>query len=114
MGRLTGIEHFMSAGAHLEEKEDATKVRRVKRERVEGFGDESAEADLVRQEQIAASLRMQKQFEGRIIRRTINCPDNLGKPLLVLPKLVRVDCVVKLTPQEMTLINELAELAKER
>lgn len=115
MGRLIGIPYFLSPEAHDDEKADAAALRKAKKEVSEMDDDESpSENSLIRRIHINASLRMQKQFQGRIVRRTTQSVDWRGKNLLDLPPIIRIKAIVKLTDREMKIINKLAEAAKEK
>jgi len=115
MGRLIGVPYFLSPQARDDEKEDAAKLRKAKKEALEMGNDEPpSDNSLVRRTHVNASLRMQKQFEGHIIRRTTQSVDWRGKNLLDLPPIKRIKAVVNLTEREMSIINKLAESAKEK
>jgi hypothetical protein len=117
MGRLIGIPYFLSPQAHDDEKADAAALRKAKKEVSEMEMDDDnfpSENSVVRCIHVNASLRMQKQFEGRIIRRTTQSIDWQRKNLLDLPPINRIKAVVKLTDREMKIINMLAESAKEK
>jgi len=115
MGRLIGVPYFLSPQAHDNENADAANLRKAKKEALEMGDDEpSSDNSLVHRTHINASLQMQKQFEGHIIQRTTQNVDWRGKNLLDLPPIKRIKAVVKLTECEMSIINKLAESAKEK
>ena len=64
--------------------------------------------------QILIARRMQVQFAGRLLRRTIDSLDNDGKPLLKLPGCKKVYCPLRLTDRELEIITVLAESVKDR
>lgn len=115
MGRLIGIPYFLSRQAHDDEKADAAKLRKAKKEASEMDDDEfPSHNNDIRRIHVNASLRMQKQFGGQIIRRTTQSVDWEGRNLLDLPPIKRIKAVVQLTEREMSIINKLAESAKEK
>jgi hypothetical protein len=115
MGRLLGIPYFLSAQAHDDEKADAAALRKAKKEVLEMDDDHfPSENNHVRRIHVNAALRMQREFEGRIIRRTTQSIDWRGNNLLDLPPINRIKAVVKLSDREMKVINTLAESAKEK
>jgi hypothetical protein len=112
MGRLVGLDHFLSQEALMEEKSDANEIRRAKGLASDSIEDEadSAAKDLQR----TIAQRMQQQFDGHILRRTPESLDWLKKPLITLPPYKEVSVVVKPTAREMKVISELADHVKER
>jgi hypothetical protein len=106
MGRLVGIPYFFSESAYADQQLDAANLRRAKQDRVLGVDDESDPYKLC---QMNISLRMQKQFDGRVIRRTITSRDRDGKPLIDLPPLTIIYGIIKLTDREMAIINMQTE-----
>lgn len=113
MGRLLGIEYFLTEQAYKEEKEDASRLRQLKR-----VGGE--ETDLndpnngLRDCHIEIAQRMQTRFANRILRRTANSLDWKGEKLIDLPPYVDIPVIVKPTPREMEIITELADDVKDR
>lgn len=110
MGRLVGLTHFLSQGALAEEKADASDIRRARGPTSEDVGDEEGVKDCRRQ----IALRMQHQFENRILRRTADSLNWQSKPLITLPPCREFAVMVKPTPREMEIISELADRVKER
>ncbi|RDB15031.1 Protein CHROMATIN REMODELING 5 [Hypsizygus marmoreus] len=106
MGRLLGLPHFHSEDALSEEKADSSSLRRAK----DGGSEDSAE---MRERQVMIAQRMQQQFEGRILRRTVNSLNWKKEPLITLPPYTETMVVVKPTPREMEIITELADRVKE-
>lgn len=113
MGRLLGIRYFLTEQAYKEEKEDASRLRQLKR-----VGGE--ETDLndpnngLRDCHVEIAQRMQAHFANRILRRTGNSLDWKGEKLIDLPPYIDIPVIVKLTPREMEIITELADNEKER
>lgn len=68
-------------------------------------------ATLLRLEKVGIVTRMQKQFDGRILRRTAESVDWRGQPLIDLPPYQQIRAYLTLTEQEMAIIIELAEIA---
>jgi len=107
MGRLVGIPYFSSQNAYDDQQLDAADLRRAKQER---DGDElDDENDPYKLCQVNISLRMQKQFDGRVIRRTVTSRDPAGKCLIDLPPLTIIYGVIDLTEREMAIINMQTE-----
>jgi S-adenosylmethionine hydrolase len=67
----------------------------------------------LRVEQVRSVQRMQRQFQGRIIRRTTASKDHLGNSIVNLPPYRIIEGQIKLTDREMAVISELAEKAKD-
>jgi hypothetical protein len=107
MGRLVGIPYFSSQNALADQQADAAELRRAKAEKQElGTGEQE---DPYRLCQVEASHRMQQQFMGRVIRRTVTSRDIHGKPLINLPPLDIVYGVVNLTDRETAIIDMQTE-----
>ena len=107
MGRLVGIPYFSSQNAYAEQQLDAAELRRAKQER---NGDEpDDENDPYKLCQVNISLRIQKLFDGRVIRRTVTSRNPAGKPLIDLPPLTIVYGIIDLTEREMAIIDMQTE-----
>lgn len=117
MGRLVGILHFFTEMAHSEEKEDSAAQRKARKavldEELDLAGD-SAETRALKIVSISAAHRMQKQFEGRIIRRTLDSKDWKGNYLLSLPPFKPIYTILTLTDREQKVVENLAQQAKNR
>lgn len=111
MGRLVGLPYFLSEDAYDEEKTDARNIRKAKGG---DFEDGAFETDPSKEVQMFISQRMQYQFDGSILRRTLNSLKWNGEPLIVLPPYDEIMLVVKLMDWEMEIITELADRIKER
>lgn len=117
MGRLVGIPHFFSDQAFKEEKEDAAaqrKARKVLLDEEMYLEDDSPETRALRALSVGVAVRMQKQFDGRVIRRTIDSKDWKGESLLSLPPYKQTSGVLTLTPRESRIVQKLADQAKDR
>jgi hypothetical protein len=115
VGRLTGVAHFFSEAAHQEEKNDVSNVRRAKKE----VDDNSQmldddEDDPIKLCQVSIAQRMQTQFQGRVIRRTIDSKDWKGRLLLNLPPYHAIHAILNLTEREMDIISEKAKKVKDQ
>lgn len=108
MGRLVGIPHFFTEEALAEEKADAATIRRAK---ADDDVDGVVELD---PSVVAIAQRMQRQFQGRIIRRTKDSLDWKGEKLIPLPPYKEHLLILKLTPRETEIVSELADKVKER
>lgn len=109
MGRLIGIPYFSSDAAFVEEKSDASTVRRSKGIDPDAPIDQASVNCLV-----LIARRMQRQFEGRVLRRTIDSLDWRGQRVIDIPPFEEITVVLKLTTREMDIISELADSVKER
>ncbi len=78
------------------------------------MADDSPEARALKMVTIKAVLRIQGQFEGRIIRRTLDSKDCEGKTLLNLPLCKQIHGILTLTDREQQIIEALAQQAKDR
>lgn len=110
MGRLVGIPFFHSDAALSEEKADSSAIRRAK--------NCSADLDVVTQAvqecQATIALRMQGQFEGRILRRTGESVDWRDQPLISLPPYEETMVIVTPTAREMDILSVFSDDVKER
>lgn len=123
MGRLTGVEHFFSEEAYQEEKNDAANLRRARKEQIrddydENDGDNNDKSDpdndrAIKLCQSSIAQRMQSQFQGRVIRRTIDSKDWQGRLLLNLPPYKSIHAILDLTERETALISAKAEEVKD-
>ena len=107
MARLVGIPYFYSPNAFTDQQADAAELRRAKLEKLEG-GIE-AEDDPYRLCQVKISHRIQEMFMGRVIRRTVTSRTPEGKPLIDLPPLTIINCILTLTDRELGVINSQTE-----
>lgn len=116
MGRLVGIEHFFSQEAFDEEKADITMLRRTKAALGEDYDplemDEDSE-DPIREAQVSFSLRIQGQFEQRVLRRTIDSKNWKGEPLIGLPKLHEHMVLLTLQPFEQEIHAQIGQKLRE-
>ncbi|KIL57929.1 hypothetical protein M378DRAFT_181480 [Amanita muscaria Koide BX008] len=76
LGRLLGIPHFRSETAVKEEKDDNAAFRHARK-----LDDDGLES---RQAQVEAVRRMQAQFSGHILHRTVDSRNWKGQTLLDL------------------------------
>lgn len=117
MGRLTGVAHFFSEEAHQEEKSDAMNLRRSRKEQLQDDYDDGENGndddDPIKLCQYLIAQRMQNQFQGRVIRRTIDSKDWQGQSLLKLPPYKSIHAILDLTERETALIAAKAEEIKD-
>lgn len=112
MGRLVGIDFFFSQKAFDEEKDDMKELRRVKAasgEECDPFDVEEDEDGPTREIQAAIALRMQGQFEQRVLSRTKNSKNWLGESLIVLPELHKHTVLLRLRAFEQEIHSKLVE-----
>lgn len=123
MGRLTGVAHFFTEDAHQEEKNDAANLRKARREQAQDEDDEvnkDHDCDNYNDNdnptklcQNAIAQRMQAQFQGCVIRRTIDSRDWMGRSLLNIPPYKAIHAILDLTEREMAVIAKKAEEVKD-
>jgi hypothetical protein len=113
IGRLVGIPYFSSERALDEEKADMAELRRV---RADGYDplNVNGDEDTIRDCQVTIALRMQGQFERRILRRTIESRNWEGKPLIDLPACYEHTVLLSLQPSEREIHDVLVEQMRER
>jgi hypothetical protein len=99
-----GIPHFFTEVSFIEEKTDASKLRRAKKL------DDDGEAVLA--EQLQVVRRLQSHCRGHFLRRTAASRDWEGRDLLPLPPYIEIIGILNLTEREMTIIQERSEAAK--
>ncbi|KAF8869930.1 SNF2 family N-terminal domain-containing protein [Infundibulicybe gibba] len=104
MGRLCGVPHFLTQESVDEEKEDAAAGRRAKKLDDDGLS--------LRRIQIEAVRRMQMQFCGSILRRTVDSKTPTGQKLVDLPPHKDIIGILRLTQRETEIVAERAEAAK--
>ncbi|KAJ2932839.1 hypothetical protein H1R20_g4266, partial [Candolleomyces eurysporus] len=114
IGRMVGIPYF-STQEYLDEiTQDAAAIRRAKQELGSGDSSDSKPNPVVAL-QVEASVRMQSQFENRLIRRKAASLDFDKKPLLVLPPCKIIDVTLQLQEWELEFVdNSIPEEAIER
>jgi TATA-binding protein-associated factor len=104
MGRLVGIPHFLDEVSFIEEKHDASILRRVKKYDDDGVTFLSEQLQIVR--------RLQRHCQGYFLRRSPTSVDFQGQILLPLPPYHEIIGIVDLTARELTIIQERAKAAK--
>ena len=95
MGRLVGISYFSSPKAFADQQMDAANIRKAKQAKSEGGT--SVEDDPHRLCQVNISYRMQQTFDHRVICQTVASRTPEGKPLIELPPLTIINCILTLT-----------------
>ena len=112
IGRLVGIPFFFSLKALDEEKADMAELRKAKA----SLGEDdplNIDEDLIGQMQVKIALKIQGQFERRILRRTIESTNWEGKQLIDLPPCHHHIVLLKLQPFEREIHTQLAEQMRE-
>lgn len=105
IGRMVGIPHFRTQ-THLDHlAQDAASVRKAKQE-MSSSGPADSNANPVVTLQVQASVRMQGEFMGRLIRRKATSLDFEQKPLLNLPPCHVVDVTLQLQPWELDFVDD--------
>jgi hypothetical protein len=111
MGRLVGLPHFFSQIALDEEKSDTSSIRKA---RGSDYEEAALNGDELVECQMSIAHRMQKQFQGRVLRRTIDSKDWEKKTLIPIPPYEEFRLVVKLTEREMDILTALSDDVKDR
>ncbi|KAJ4463203.1 P-loop containing nucleoside triphosphate hydrolase protein [Lentinula lateritia] len=96
LARLIGIPHFMTKDSAEEAKEDAAAIRKAKKADDDGL--------TLQQVQIRAVRRIQTQFLGHVLRRTIDSQNWSGERLLALPPFKTIVGVLTLSDREMEIL----------
>jgi hypothetical protein len=112
MGRMVGIQFFFSQKAFDEEKADMAEIRRVKAALGEDYDSanfEEDDADPIRESQAAIALRIQGQFDQRVLRRTRESKNWREEKLIVLPKLHEHTVLLTLEEFEREIHQEIAD-----
>jgi hypothetical protein len=95
MGCLVGIPHFFTQTALDEEKSDASSLRQARGGESDGAA-AKGDSDLV-ECQMSIVYQMQTQFQGRVLRRTTDSKNCLGKALIDIPPYEEMRLIVKPT-----------------
>ncbi|KXN81812.1 Chromatin-remodeling complex ATPase chain isw-1 [Leucoagaricus sp. SymC.cos] len=104
MGRLVGIPHFLSEVAWVEEKNDASRLRKAKKLDDDG--------DAVQAENLQVVRRLQNHCIGHFLRRTTGSVDWQGRVLIPLPEYKEIIGVINLTERETKIIEQRSQSAK--
>jgi len=104
MAHLTGICHFFSEVSHTEEKEDASCLHRARK-----FEDGS---EMLSCKQSKIVLRLQDHCCSNFLQRHSKSTTPTGHPLLSLSPYRKIIGLLKLTEQEMKIIENRVEAAK--
>ena len=117
MGRLTGVPHFFTREAWIEEKEDSRELRQARRDLPDDYDplyDDNSETDLYKLKQIDIARRMQERSEGRVIRRTRESLNWQGTCLIPLPPLKTEYVHLDLTERELQIITDHGKALQEK
>jgi hypothetical protein len=116
MGRFAGVKFFFSQDTYNEEKQDMAELRHAKASLGDDYDPleaENAGDDPVREAQGAITLRIQTQFDRRVLRRMIDSTDWEGKKLVELPPLHKHTVLLLLQPFEKEIHAKLTEKMRE-
>ncbi|KAF9442094.1 P-loop containing nucleoside triphosphate hydrolase protein [Macrolepiota fuliginosa MF-IS2] len=102
--RLVGIPHFFDEASYIEEKADASALRKAKKL------DDDGETAL--QTQLGIIRRLRGYCIGHFLRRTTASLNWEGKELLSLPPYEEIIGLINLTERETAIMAERAEAAK--
>lgn len=113
MGRLVGVQHFFGSKALEEEKADMKELRKAKLSLGDDYKLLGVDDDPVRETQVAIALRIQGQFEGRVLRRTVESKNWMGEKLIQLPPCHLHTILLTLQPFEQEIHSKLTEQMQE-
>jgi len=109
MGRLIHIPFFLTERSVEEEKQDMASIRRTRSNLPPDYDPlNDDDDDPIRVCYTNIARRMQGQFDGRILRRTVRSVDWEGKPLLKLPPCETIMVKLQLEDREMKIMDHLA------
>jgi hypothetical protein len=127
LGRIVGIECFMSEEADNDDRDDRRQIANIKKncaaeqntERtslvlpghdVQPINDVAQRINAIQHQ---AVKRLQSSFQGRMIRRTVASKNFEGESIIPLKPYVHVDAIVRLQDWEHQVILEIANRASE-
>lgn len=111
---MVGIEYFFTQEAFNEEKSDTAELRRAKASLGDDYDPLNLEQnDPVREAQYVIAIRIQSQFQQRVLRRGIESKNWLGEKLIDLPELHIHMLLLTLQPFEREIHSQLAEKIRE-
>lgn len=116
MARMVGIDYFTTQEALDEEKADVAEVRRAKvalGEEYDPLDVREDSDDPIREVQDSIARRIQAQFEGRVLRRTIDSKNWLGESLISLPMLHEHMVLLSLQPFEREIHSQIGRRLQE-
>lgn len=117
MGRLIGIQHFLSPQAFSEEKGWQAMLRRLRRESMDDTKAEDISAtdyDPYKSMQCEIAQKIRLLFGDRLLRRTLKSVDSNNRLLIDLPPLIEETFIIELQPWELEIIDNLtAKVAAE-
>ena len=117
MGRLTGVPHFFTHEAWIEEKEDSRELRQARKDLPDDYDplyDDDSETNLYKLKQVEIARRMQERSEGRVIRRTRESLNWQGTCLIPLPPLKTEYVHLDLTERELQIITDHGKALQEK
>jgi len=109
MGRLVHIPFFLTERSIDEEKHDMASIRRARSSLPLGYDPlNDDENDPIKMCYATIARRMQDQFQGRILRRTVVSIDWEGNPLIKLEPYKTIMVKMRLEKREMEILDHLA------
>ena len=109
MGRLVQVPFFLTERSIDEEKQDMALLRRTRNSLPPGYDPlNDDDDDPIKTCYTTIARRMQDQFDGRIIRRTVASVDWEGKPLIKLKPYKTIMVKLQLEDREMEIMDYLA------
>ena len=109
MGRLVHVPFFLTERSIDEEKQDMASIRRTRSSLPSGYDPlNDDDDDPIKMCYTTIARRMQDQFQGRILRRTVNSVDWEGKPLIKLEPYKTIMVKLTLEDREMEILDHLA------
>ncbi|KAF9523073.1 P-loop containing nucleoside triphosphate hydrolase protein, partial [Crepidotus variabilis] len=110
MGRLIGIQHFLSPQAFTDEKGWQAMLRRLRRESMDDTKAEDISAtdyDPYKSMQCEIAQKIRVQFGDRLLRRTLKSVDRDNRLLIDLPPLIEETFIIELQAWELLIIDGL-------
>jgi len=109
MGRLIHVPFFLTKCSIDEEKQDMASIRRTRGSLPAGYDPlNDDDDDPIKKCYTTIARRMQDQFEGRILRRTVISADWEGNPLLKLKPYHTIMVKLRLGDCELEILDHLA------
>ncbi|KAJ3565622.1 hypothetical protein NP233_g7514 [Leucocoprinus birnbaumii] len=103
MGHLVGINHFSSSASIEEEKDDKSRLNKLKR---------ANDKEGLTAERLKIVVRHQNHCKGHFLRRTTTSSSFEDKPLIDIPPYREIIVLVRLTERELEIIEVCSEAAK--
>jgi len=109
MARLIHVPFFLKEHSLDEERQDMALIRRTRSSLPPDYDClNDDDDDPIKKCYTTIARRMQDQFDGRILRRTVSSVDWEGSPLINIPPYETIMVKLKLEDREMKIMDYLA------